>query len=179
MEKILKTIIQLRRDTEANWKKIEDSFIPKKGEVCLVDTSNKGLRAKIGDGVTYLKNLQYSDEYVLSEIDKVVLIGYYLNFKFYTDSTYTVELPKQLNKIYIDKNSNIIYHYNGEKYVSINDTLPTASDVIAGISKLYQSGGQNTDGSISQAGITNGVRSISFSVDEDDAECLILDLPWG
>lgn len=178
-EKILKTIIQLRRDSESNWSSIEASFIPKLGEVCFIDTNSKGLRAKIGDGVTYLKDLPYSDEYILSEIDKVVLVGYYFNSKFYTDSTYTVELNKNINKIYIDKNSNVIYHYDGTKYISVNETLPTASDVVAGITKLYQNGGQNIDGAMSQKAVTDGVHAISFIADEDDGECLILELPWN
>lgn len=175
--KTLKTIIQLRRDTEVNWNKIKDSFIPKNGEVCFIDTTD-GLRAKVGDGATLFKDLKYTDEYVLNEIDRVVLNGYYLNSKFYTDSTYTIELEKNINKIYIDKNSNIIYHYNGEKYISVNDTLPTASDIVAGIAKLYQDGGQNIDGAMSQKAVTDGVQSISFAIDETDTECLILELPW-
>lgn len=102
-----------------------------------MDTAKKGLRAKIGDGVTAWSNLPYTDEYVLGQIEQVVLTGYYLNDKFYTDSTYTIELEKATHKIYIDKNSSVLYHYNGEKYVSINETLPTASESLAGIVKLY------------------------------------------
>ena len=164
-----------RRDSAQNY---SASFVPANREICFVDTAKKGLRAKIGDGVTAWSNLPYTDEYVLGQIEQVVLTGYYLNDKFYTDSTYTIELEKATHKIYIDKNSSVLYHYNGEKYVSINETLPTASESLAGIVKLYQQKGQNTDGAMSQKAVTDGVSSISFAVDEDDAECLVLELPW-
>ena len=44
--------ISLRRDTEAKYLSVADRFIPKKGEVCLVDTEFYGLRVKIGNGFT-------------------------------------------------------------------------------------------------------------------------------
>ena len=163
------------RDQASNY---NEDFVPEKNQICLVDVSSRGLRVKVGDGFTLWKDLPFSDEYLLNKIDGVILSGYYLNNKFYTDSTYITELEKSVNKIYIDKNSNIVYHFDGTKFISVNETLPTASDVTAGITKLYQDGGENTDGAMSQKAVTNGVQSISFAVDETDAECLILDLPW-
>lgn len=177
--KTLLTQIKLRRDSENNYLAKGASFVPLKGEVCLVDTNQQKLRAKVGDGVTSWLDLPYSDEYLLEEIESVVLNGYYLNEKFYTDSTYTVELEKSASKIYIDKNSNVLYHYDGAKFISVNETLPTASDSTAGIMKLYQTGGQNTDGAMSQLAVTDGVQSIHFAADQTDEECLVLDLPWG
>lgn len=163
------------RDSVSNY---SDDFVAEKNQICLVDVSARDLRFKVGDGVTFWKDLPYADEFLLEQINEVILNGYYLNDKFYTDSTYTVELEKNVSKVYIDKNSNIVYHYDGTKFVSINDTLPTASDVQAGIAKLYQDGGQHTDGSMSQKAVTDGVQSISFTVDDADKECLVLDLPW-
>lgn len=172
-------IISLRRDSETNFDKIKDTFIPANGEVVLVDTIDNGLRAKIGDGISTFAILPYTDEKILNDINTVVIRGYYLNNTFFTDSTYTVELSRELNKIYIDNNSKVVYFYDGVQYIPINDTLPTASDVIAGISKLYQDGGNNIDGSMSQKAVTDGVQSISFILDENEDECLILDLPWN
>lgn len=166
---------RVRRDFEYNY---SDTFIPIDREICLVDTNRNKLRAKVGDGATQWKDLPYTDEYLLEEIDSVVLNGYYLNGKFYTDSTYQIELEKNVNKIYIDKNSNVFYLYDGTKFVSVNETLPTATDVLPGIMKLYQNAGQNIDGTMSQKAVTDGVQSISFTVDENDNECLVLDLPW-
>lgn len=176
--KTLLTKIALRRDTDVNYIAKGSTFVPLKGEVCFVDVAGKGLKAKVGDGITAWENLPYTDEYLLEAIDQVVLTGYYLNSNFYTDSTYTVELEKSVNKIYIDRNSNTIFHFDGTQYVSINETLPTASEDRAGIVKLYQNGGSNTDGTMSQKAITEGVQSIQFTVDTEDTECLVLDLPW-
>ena len=175
--KILNAIIQLRRDSENNFAKIENSFIPANGEVVLIDTNLNGLRAKVGDGITKLVNLPFTDEKILNNVD-VINRGYYLNDNFFTDSTYINSLPRELNKIYIDNNTKVIYYYDGVQYISINDTLPAASDVVAGVSKLYQTGGQNIDGSMSQKAVTDGVQSINFALDEQDKECLVLDLPW-
>ena len=87
MAKLINTTIKLRRDNDYNYSKVADSFIPMKGEPVLVDTEQYGLRFKIGDGVTPYGALAYADDN-----NNVVLLGYYLNSKFYTDSTYTVEL---------------------------------------------------------------------------------------
>lgn len=175
--RILNAIIQLRRDSESNFDKIKDTFIPANGEVVLIDTNLNGLRAKVGDGINKLVDLPFTDEKILNNID-VINRGYYLNDNFFTDSTYTTSLPRELNKIYIDNSTKVIYYYDGVQYISINDTLPAASDVVAGVSKLYQTGGQHEDGSMSQKAVTNGVQSISFALDEQDKECLVLDLPW-
>ena len=166
---------RVRRDSAANY---QDGFIPIEREICFVDITNREMRVKIGDGITPWKDLPYADEYIFEAIDSVILNGYYLNSKFYTDSTYQVELIKSINKLYIDKNSNIFYHYDGTNFVSVNETLPTATDEVPGIMKLYQAGGQNIDGTMSQKPVTDGVQSISFTVDQNDNECLILDLPW-
>ena len=61
MEKVLNTIIQLRRDNYNNYNKIANTFIPRKGEVLLVDTARDGLRAKVGDGVSTYNQLDFSD----------------------------------------------------------------------------------------------------------------------
>ena len=76
--------ISLRRDAEEKYLLVADRFIPKKGEVCLVDTEFYGLRVKVGNGVDNFKTLSYQDNN-----NNVILNGYFLNNKFYTDSTYT------------------------------------------------------------------------------------------
>jgi hypothetical protein len=57
----LNVTIQLRRDNEYNFKKVENSFIPANGEVVLVDTARDGLRAKVGDGYSTFAQLNYTD----------------------------------------------------------------------------------------------------------------------
>ena len=62
-----------------------------------------------------------------------------------------------------------------ENYIPIN---PEATEIVAGMMKLYQTSGNNTDGTMSQKAITEGVNAIKFELDGQDKECLILDLPW-
>ena len=165
-EKTLKTIIALRRDTEANYAKYP--YIPKKGEVAFVDTANKGLRAKVGDGTTTFANLPYQDEELREEIEHIVDRGYFLNGKFFTDSTYTVEMVKSVNRLYIDNNSKVIYTYDSGVFTSVNDTLPTASENQAGIAKLYKTKGTAEDGSMTQKAISENLNTkFEVSVDED------------
>lgn len=59
-EKQINTIIQLRRDTQANWNAVASEFTPKEGEPCLtLDGADKG-KVKYGDGVTTWGALKYS-----------------------------------------------------------------------------------------------------------------------
>lgn len=166
---VIKTTFMFRRGLQSAWEK--NNPVLAYGEPGFEKDT---YRLKIGDGITPWNNLDY-----FTGGYEAILYGYYLNDKFYTDSTYITELEKDIHKFYIDKNSDIVYHYDGTKFVSVNDTIPTASDLIAGISKLYQDGGLNTDGSMSQKAVTDGVQSIHLDVDKDDVECLVLDLPWG
>ena len=171
MAKVINTVIKLRKDKEVNYQKVENSFIPANGEVCLVDTEEYGLRVKVGNGVDNFKTLSYQDNN-----NNVVLNGYFLNNKFYTDSTYTKELGKGMNHLYIDKNSNSsIFVWTGTEFRNV---APEATDTIAGIMKLYQEAGNNSDGTISQKIITEGVNSIALKLNDSDTECLELDLPW-
>ena len=59
-EKVIKTVIQLRRGTEAKWTEIGGTFVPKAGEPCLtLDGENAG-RVKYGDGTKNWSELPYS-----------------------------------------------------------------------------------------------------------------------
>lgn len=169
-EKELKTRIGLRRDLESNF---SSDFIPLKGEVLLVDTSS-GLRVKVGNGVTTFINLPYLDE-----DNNVILVGYYLNGEFYTDSTYTVELEHSNVKLYIDKNTNKLFMYLGDGigFAEVAPDAPQATDITSGVMKLYKAHGQNEDGTMTQKAITNGIDDIEFAIDSQDDECLILSKP--
>lgn len=168
--KRIEAIFKLRRDYDYNYEKVKDTFIPSKGEVCLVDTNDYGLRSKVGDGVTPYGQLTFSDN-----SNNVVLTGYFFNGSFYVDSTYTVELEKGEKHLYIDKNNkSSLYIWNGEAYVSLT---PEATETIAGVMKLYQTYGKNIDGTMSQKAITDGITSIKLELDEDSDECLVLNLP--
>lgn len=59
-ENTLKVRIQLRNDTEENWLKVGETFVPLAGEACVTtDGKDKG-RIKMGDGVATWAELPYS-----------------------------------------------------------------------------------------------------------------------
>ena len=169
-EKQLKTRVALRRDLKANF---NPALVPLKGELLFVQQEDGSLRLKVGDGSKQFYSLPYLDEE-----NNIVVWGYYLNGKFYTSSTYTTEVEKSKAHIYIDSIEEKVYIYDGSKYVCVDSDIPNASAQQAGIMKLYSSQGQNTDGTITQKFFTDSIDDILFSVDEEDAECLVLDKPW-
>ena len=74
---------------------------------------------------------------------------------FYKDAMHTALLKGMVNKIYIDDSARKIYFYDGTQYVPIQDSLVTATAEIAGVVKLYDSTGYNTDGTMTQKAITD------------------------
>ena len=148
---ILNAVIQLRRDNDYNFKKVENSFIPANGEVVLVDTAKDGLRAKVGNGYSTFAQLQYTD----ADLRNTVLHGYLLNNVFYRDINHGTAMTGMINKIYIDDGTRKIYYFDGTNYVNIQDSLVTASAQIPGMVKLYGETGYNTDGTMTQKAITD------------------------
>lgn len=146
------TILRLRRDNDFNYERIKDAFIPARGEVCLVDTARTGLRAKIGDGVSTFAQLDYTDENTAANI---VIRGYFYNNVFYYEAEHENVIPASVNKIYIDARTGKVYICDGAAYVSINETISAASKEQAGVMKLYDTIGQNTDGTMTQKAITD------------------------
>ena len=115
----------------------------------------------------------------------VIIEGYYLNGKFYTDSTYTVETIKSKELLYCDISKvegvqvNKLYFYDGTQYVSVaSSSVDPATPSQAGIAKLYNNEGQNIDGAINQKVVTDSIEEITFAIDASDEECLVLDKPW-
>lgn len=151
MKKTLDAIIRLRRDNDYNYELIKDTFIPSNGEVVLVDTAKDGLRAKVGNGVNTYAELQFTDE----DIRNAVLQGYYSDGIFYKDQTLQTPFKQMINKVYIDKVHSKIYYFNGIQYIPLDSTFTTASSEIAGTVKLYNTVGQNIDGTMTQKSITD------------------------
>ena len=165
---VLRATITLRRDTQINYSRY-GTHVPLDGEVCLVDTL-LGLRAKVGDGQTAFNALPFADSMVVQ--------GYYnqQDHKFYAESAFTTELPGELNIIYVDKLTGALYFYNGSVFVANTVSLPTATDALPGILKLYGSSGQNTDGTMTQKAITDAISAILFDIETDNTEnSLVLD----
>lgn len=105
-----------------------------------------------------------------------ILRGYYFNNNFYTDTTYTKELAKDENKIYVNIPNGALYTYSVDS--GFIAATKEATDQIMGIMKLYSVHGQNIDGTMTQKGITDGIDAIEFGVDDSDSECLVLEKPW-
>ena len=150
-KKVIEAIIRLRRDNDYNYEAIKNTFIPANGEIVLVDTARDGLRAKVGDGASTYAQLQFTD----ADIRNAVLQGYLEDGIFYKDITKQTPFTNMINKIYIDKPTCKIYYYNGLKYVPAEGYLPTAANDMAGVMKLYNTTGQNTDGTMTQKSITD------------------------
>lgn len=148
---ILNAVIQLRRDNDYNFKKVENSFIPANGEVVLVDTAKDGLRAKVGNGYSTYAQLDFTD----ADLRNTVLHGYYYESQFYQDSNHQVVMHGMINKIYIDDSTRKLYYFDGEQYITIQDTFVTATAEIPGIIKLYGTTGYNVDGTMTQKAITD------------------------
>ena len=166
-------ILRLRRDNDYNYARIENKFIPANGEVCLVDTSKMGLRAKVGNGINAWKDLAYSDEFLINQINNVVEKGYLHDGEFYEDSQYATLLDKSVSKIYINKENNQIYHFDGIEYALLEGNFPIASNATAGIMKLYDTIGDNIDGSVTQRLFTEEIEK-KFEVDVQSADELII-----
>ena len=154
IEKIIKAVIACRRDNDYNYAKVATTFIPKSGEICLVDTSRQGLCAIVGDG-----SATYGDLLANGYVNDIFIKGFYLNGTFYNvkeNPTDVNILDKNVNKIYIDlNNKNNIYYYDGENFVLIGIVnLPTASADTAGVVKMYNVTGSNEDGTMTQKSIT-------------------------
>ena len=151
MAKVINTVIKLRRDNDYNYQKVGQKFVPAFGEVCFVDTARSGLRAVVGDGVTVFDNLEFADD--------IFVKAYYnkADSKFYKSADFTEEVIGNTNRIYIDLNNpNHIYYYNGVDYVVVGaGELPTASAEVSGIMKLYNTKGNNVDGTMTQKAITD------------------------
>ena len=169
MDNIFNGIIRLRRDNDYNYEKIKHSFIPQNGEVCLVDTSTRGLRAKVGDGKTTFANLEYADSMLVSEMDSIVISGYFRDGKFYSDSVYTNEITPKNIRLYINISESNLYYFNGEEYQALGSKVTNATSSIAGVMKLYGSVGHNEDGTMTQKAITDELNEkIEVIVDEQN-----------
>lgn len=163
---ILNVVIKLRRDNDYNYEKIKETYVPENGEVCLVDTSKKGLCTIVGDGVRSYGKILDEDGYA-NEVVTYVYVG--VSGKLYKDSTLLNEVVGNMNKLYIDRlHPRDMYYFNGEEFVMIGGNVPTATAERAGVMKLYDTTGTNTDGSMTQKSVTECLnKKVSASIDTD------------
>jgi hypothetical protein len=167
--------VTLRRDNDYNYKSIETTYVPTNNEICLVDIAGYGIRVKIGDGESTFAELSYIDEPILKNIDSLIIKGYFYQNKFYSDLNHSEELQGIVGRIYIDAASSRLYTYDGVSYNVQLNKLPNATAEVAGMVKLYDTTGQNTDGTMTQRAITDELDDkFEMLVDKDD-ELLIFD----
>lgn len=165
---MLNTILRLRRDNDYNYRKIKDTFVPADGEICLVDTARDGLRAVCGDGISTFGELTYLDDFIWK--------GYFEDNKFYQDAEMTVEMPAQINKIYIAINKKFsLFIYHEELYHQITGeggsdiVIPSANAQTAGVLKLYNELGYNEDGTMTQKAITEELNEkVEITLNKDE-----------
>lgn len=156
--KTINTIIQLRRDNEFNY---PTTYVPRNGEVLLIDTPTKGLQVKVGNGTSTFTQLDYY-------ASDIIVRGYYFEDKFYSDNNHENLITGSNLKIYVDISTSKLYIYNEEQYTIIN-TVPYASSTDAGILKLYDTTGSNTDGTMTQKAITDQLNTkVSVTVEEEN-----------
>lgn len=168
-QKIFNAIVHLRRDNEFNYQ--PDSILAY-GEVCFVDTAKKGLRVKVGDGKTPYSQLEFLD---ISNSD-VIVRGYFYDEKFYEDAEHTIEIIPSIYYVYISMDNFKLYIYVNNKYEPIcgSADIPMATPEIAGIMKLYNSLGDNTDGTINQQVITDELGNKAEVSIEEEEETLVI-----
>ena len=167
------SVVTLRRDNDYNYKKIENTFVPANGEVCLVDVAGYGLRTKVGDGISTFAQLPYADEAILQNINSLIVKGYFYQGKFYADTSHTVLIEGVIGRIYIDAVSSKLYTYNGINYETQSGSLPNATAETAGAVKLYDQLGQNIDGTMTQRAITNELNE-KFEMDVVEEEEMVV-----
>jgi hypothetical protein len=159
--------VLLRRDNEYNFKTKND--VPKDTEICIVDVAGQGVRIKIGDGTSTFTELPYVDDFVLKTVDNIIIKGYFYQEAFYADAEHTKPIEQARGRIYIDAVSSKLYTYNGTAYETYKVSLPNATAEIAGVVKLYDTIGQNTDGTMTQKAITDELDDkFEMQVDRDE-----------
>ena len=171
IEDEIKTRVRLWKDTDENFESIKDSLIPLDGEIIIVDTAEDGIRYKVGDGVSTFAELPYTDQVLRDQVSGIVVQGYYHEGQFYTDNTHNIKIVPYSYKLYIDLASvNIFYYSDDDKSYHSLVNIPMATSETAGIMKLYNTTGQNEDGTMTQKSITSEIAkkfAVSTGTDED------------
>lgn len=152
------TSIQFKRGTK---KALEAKLIgdkkPLYGEPVWETDTN---RLKIGDGKNNYVDLPYL------EGSELFLEGFYdkEHDVFWKDELHNNPYPRYTSKIYKDLKTELYYYLKDNKYILM---FEIASSTNYGVSKLYDKTGQNSDGSVTQKGLTDALNSI-VNVYEDD-----------
>jgi hypothetical protein len=144
----IKTRIQLKSDTEANWKKavlVADggtkisgtSFVPLLGEIIIYtpDNTYDYSRLKIGDGSTNVVRLPFIDAGTVNG-DTIVneIVTFNEAFPSNGDSS----------KLYVNTTTKTIYYYNGTNYVKLSNYTYTFTRAPVSTISRWDTGRQPT-----------------------------------
>ena len=162
----IKTRIQLKSDTEANWNKAGPKdgslgFIPLRGELIIysADETHAFSRLKIGDGQTNIVDLPFVDAGTIN--GEEVEIVKRENFDAFPS-------PGSSDKLYIDLSTNNIYHFTGATgYTQLSNFAYTVNkDTIKNIT--YWGPGRAASAVIQNnvLKITNGIAPQLFTEDK-------------
>lgn len=172
-EKVIKTVIQLRRGTEAKWAEIGGTFVPKAGEPCLtLDGENAG-RVKYGDGTSTWSELPYSGGSDVVEVDSSIVkfdddfTFTYAFGKYAPDSSGQVNVPatgKTLDQLLLDafaeeKNPNVT-----QPSVSVSSSQVKAYEAGTNVTPSYNA---SLNAGSYQYGPATGITATSWSVQLD------------
>lgn len=171
IEDEIKTRVRLWKDTDENFESIKDSLIPLDGEIIIVETANDGIRYKVGNGKSTYAELTFADQAIRDQLSGIVVRGYYHEGQFFTSTAYDIKIVPYSYKLYIDLPNNKLYFYSDDDktYHSLVE-LPNASATKAGIMKLYDTTGNNEDGTMTQKSITSEIAkkfAVTTGTDED------------
>lgn len=99
---------------------------------------------------------------MFNALTSYIIEGYLDNGVFYEESTHTTAITGAAGIIYTDLTTNKLYRYDGSAYVEVSAgaTYSTGNTSTAGITKLYTSTGNNTDGAMTQAAVTSLIGDI-------------------
>lgn len=126
-ENTIKTRLQMKNDTEANWNKAVN-FIPKQGEMIVynVDDEHNKPRIKVGDGETNVINLPFIEadeinENLLINSENMVFTALYVNTGSFVDGPEyhreSIEEWGATDAIYIEYGSNFVHAENSKFYL--------------------------------------------------------------
>lgn len=157
IDNIIKSIKFKRGTKESLERLLIDDKKPLAGEPIFETDTYK---LKIGDGYTDYKDLPYIDY-----SGDIVLEGYYdkENDVFWKEELHINPYPRYIDKIYRDLKSSLYYYLRNNIYTLM---IEVASSTTYGVSKLYETTGQNIDGGISQKGLTDALNDLTSVEDE-------------
>lgn len=150
----IKTRVQLKSDTEANWRKAVlvadggtktsgNSFVPLAGELIIYmpDTTHDYSRLKVGDGSTNVLSLPFIDS---GTVNGEVIVNEIVHFSG------TKPTNGDSTKLYVDNTNNAIFYYDGTNWQKLSNYTYTFSKDTATMITNWNAG------SITQMSLSGG-----------------------